>query len=434
MATLERTNRHLGHQAVLFVDLDDFKDVNDALGHAAGDELLCVAAERLSATMRPGDLVARLGGDEFAILLEDLPEKSDALTVAQRVVATLAGQVEIAGSHVHVGASVGLAMRHPGSTFEGLMREADIAMYAAKATGKNRVVQYDDQMEDLAVARLVLKADLDTAAERGELVVEYQPIVDLNTELLVGLEALVRWKHPSRGLLPPSAFIELAERSGAIAGIGAFVLETAARQLQSWRHRYELPELWISVNVSVCQLDLPGFADQVKAVLAETGLPPAALVLEVTETILANPGGGAAATLATLRRTGVRVALDDFGTGYSSIAHLRQLPVDILKIDRSFLTGTAPGSPGKALLEAIVVMAGSLNLDVIPEGIEDHDQLTQLRAMGCQIGQGFLLSRPVPATAIDVLLAGRMRPSRWGPSEAAASLSTSPATSPVLVA
>jgi diguanylate cyclase (GGDEF)-like protein len=434
MATLERTNRRLGNQAVLFVDLDDFKDVNDALGHAAGDELLCWVAERLSATMRPGDMVARLGGDEFAVLLEDLPEEGDALTVAERVVATLAGPVEIAGSQVHVGASVGLAMRHAHSTFEGLMRQADIAMYAAKANGKNRVAQYDEQMEDLAVARLVLKADLDTAAERGELVVEYQPIVDLNTELLVGVEALVRWQHPIRGLLPPSAFIEVAERSGAIAGIGAFVLETAVRQLQSWQRRYGLPELWMSVNVSVCQLDLPGFADEVRDVLDETGLPPAALVLEVTETVLANPGGGAAATLATLRRTGVRVALDDFGTGYSSIAYLRQLPVDILKIDRSFLTGTSPGSPGKALLEAIVAMAGSLNLEVIPEGIEEHEQLKQLRAMGCQIGQGFLLSRPVPAAAIDVLLAGRVPQPRRSISEVAARVSMSPATSPVLVA
>jgi EAL domain-containing protein (putative c-di-GMP-specific phosphodiesterase class I) len=285
------------------------------------------------------------------------------------------------------------------------MREADIAMYAAKANGKNRVERYDDRMEDLAVARLALKADLDTAAERGELVVEYQPIVDLNTELLVGLEALVRWQHPSRGLLPPSVFIEAAEQSGAISGIGAFVLETAARQLQSWRHRYGRPELWMSVNVSVRQLDMPGFADEVQHVLDETGLPPSALVLEVTETVLASPDRGAAATLATLRRTGVRVALDDFGTGYSSIAYLRQLPVDILKIDRSFLAGTSPGSPGRALLEAIVTMAGSLSLDVIPEGIEEQEQLNQLRAMGCRIGQGFLLSRPAAADAIDLLLA-----------------------------
>jgi diguanylate cyclase (GGDEF)-like protein len=407
-ACLARTDRRGGHQAVLFVDLDDFKDVNDTLGHAAGDELLCVVAERLSDTMRPGDVVARLGGDEFAVLLAGLPEPALALAVAQRVVNALAAPVEIAGSWVKVGASVGLAMRHDRSTVDALMREADVAMYAAKGKGKNRVEQYDAGLDDLAVARLALKTDLSHAAERGELVLDYQPMVDLDTGLLVGLEALVRWQHPTRGLLPPSAFIEVAEETGDIIGIGAFVLDTAARQVQRWQRRYGLPELWVSVNVSVCQLDVPGFVDDVNKVLRSTRLDPASLVLEVTETILADPEGGAAAALASLRVSGVRVALDDFGSGYSSIGYLRQLPVDILKIDRSFLTGTYAGGPGHALLEAIVAMAKSLGLDVIPEGIEELDQLARLRAMGCHIGQGFLLSRPVSADAIDALLAAPM--------------------------
>jgi diguanylate cyclase (GGDEF)-like protein len=403
--TLAPTNRRGGNQAVLFVDLDDFKDVNDTLGHAAGDELLRVVAGRLSATIRPGDLVARLGGDEFAVLLDGLPDLDDALVVAQRVVIALAQPVEIGQTTVHVGASVGLAMRHEHSTFEGLMREADVAMYAAKGKGKNRVECYDAGLDDLAMARVELKTELGSAVDRGELVLDYQPMVDLDTGLLVGVEALVRWQHPDRGLLPPSAFIALAEETGDIIDIGAFVLDTAAHQVQRWQRRYGLPKLWVSVNVSVCQLDVAGFADQVTSVLRSTRLDPASLVLEVTETILADPEGGAAAGLAALRHTGVRVALDDFGTGYSSIGYLRQLPVDILKIDRSFLTGTYAGGPANALLGAIVAMAKSLGLVVIPEGIEELDQLSRLRGMGCHIGQGFLLSRPIPADAIDALLA-----------------------------
>jgi diguanylate cyclase (GGDEF)-like protein len=407
-ATLSTSNRRAGHQAVLFVDLDDFKDVNDTLGHAAGDQLLRVVAGRLSDTMRPGDLVARLGGDEFAVLLDGVPDPEHALGVAQRVVSALAAPVQIGRSTVHVGASVGLAMRHERSTFDGLLREADVAMYAAKGKGKNRVERYDAGLDDLALARIALKTELGGAVDRGELVLDYQPMVDLDTGLLVGLEALVRWQHPTRGLLPPSAFISLAEETGDIIGIGAFVLDAAAQQVQGWQRRYQLPQLWVSVNVSVCELDAPSFAERVSDALRASRLDPACLVLEVTETILADPKGGAAAALSALRRTGIRVALDDFGTGYSSIGYLRQLPVDILKIDRSFLTGTYAGGPANALLEAIVAMAKSLGLTVIPEGIEELDQLSRLRAMGCHIGQGFLLSRPVPADSIDALLATPM--------------------------
>jgi diguanylate cyclase (GGDEF)-like protein len=404
-ATLGRPNRRAGHQAVLFVDLDDFKDVNDTLGHAAGDELLRVVADRLVVAVRPGDVVARLGGDEFAVLLDGLPEPHLAQMVADRVVTALAEPIQIGAHSAHVGASVGLAVRQEHSTLEGLMREADVAMYAAKAKGKNRVEAYDAGLDDVAIARLGLKADVGTAAVRGQLVLDYQPIVDLDTGHLVGVEALVRWQHPTRGLLPPSEFIELAEETGAIVDIGAFVLETAARQVLSWQRRYGQPALWLSVNVSVRQLDLPGFAEGVEDILLRTGLLPANLILEVTETVLADPEGGASAALAAARDTGVRVALDDFGAGYSSIGYLRQLPVDVLKIDRSFLAGTYPGGPGNALLEAIVAMAASLDLQVIPEGIEELEQLARLRAMGCVLGQGFLLSRPAPADAIDALLA-----------------------------
>jgi diguanylate cyclase (GGDEF)-like protein len=380
------------------VDLDDFKDVNDTLGHAAGDELLRVVAERLSAAIRPGDLVARLGGDEFAILLDDLPDSELALAVAQRIVNALAESVRLGANAVHVGASVGLAMRHQHSTFDGLMREADVAMYAAKGKGKDRVEQYDASLDDLAVARHALKADLAGAADRGELVLDYQPIVDLNTGLLAGPEALVRWQHPTRGLLPPSTFIEVAEETGDILDIGAFVLDTAVRQVQQWQRRYQLPDLVMSVNVSVVQLDHPGFAANVENLLRTIRIDPATLIVEITESILADPDGEAVGALAALRHAGVRVALDDFGTGYSSIGYLRQLPADILKIDRSFLAGAHAGSPGHALLQANLAMASSLGLDVIPEGIEEIDQLSRLRAMGCTLGQGF---------------AGRLTPTRW---------------------
>jgi diguanylate cyclase (GGDEF)-like protein len=407
-SSLARTDRRCGNQAVLFVDLDDFKDVNDTLGHAAGDRLLCVVAARLVDTVRPDDLVARLGGDEFAILLDRLPDPGLAMTVAKRMVAFLAEPVQIGENRVHVGASIGLAVRHEHSTFDELMREADVAMYAAKAKGKNRVEQFDAALDDLALARHQLKAEVGTAASRGEFVLDYQPMVDLNSGQLMGLEALVRWQHPLRGLLPPSAFIDVAEETGAIVSIGAYVIETATDQLRRWQRRYGLPELWMSVNVSVSQLDVPNFANYVKSVLNAAGVDPGTLMLEVTETILADPDAGAAASLANLRRAGVRVALDDFGTGYSSIGYLRQLPVDILKIDRSFVTGTSAGSPGNALLEAIVAMATGLGLDVVPEGIEELDQLCRLRAMGCRVGQGFLLSRPITADAVDALLATPM--------------------------
>jgi diguanylate cyclase (GGDEF)-like protein len=404
-ALLARPDRRGLQQAVLFVDLDDFKDVNDTMGHAAGDKLLKVVSERLTQTVRPGDLVSRLGGDEFALLLDDLPDPEFACDVAQRVVGALAERVRIGESWAHVGASVGLAMRRDDSTRDGLMREADVAMYAAKAKGKNRVERYDAGLDDLAVARNLLKLDLGDAVDKGELVLDYQPMVDLESGLLVGVEALVRWQHPTRGLLPPSEFIELAEETGAILSIGAFVLSHAAEQVQVWQRRYGLPTLWLSVNVSVCQLGRPDFAAQVAGTLQATRLDPSSLVLEVTETILAEPQGGVSPTLEALRATGIRIALDDFGTGFSSIGYLRQIPVDILKIDRSFVAGTYAGGQANALLEAIVGMAERLGLDVIPEGIEEFDQLVRLRAMGCRVGQGFLLCRPVSGDAIDALLA-----------------------------
>ena len=404
-AALARPQRRSGDQAVLFAGLDDFKDVNDTLGYAAGDELLKVVAQRLVNSVRPADLVARLGGDEFAILLDGLAESGMAMTVADGIVVALAEPVPIGSGWVDVAVSVGMAVRRSESTAEQMMREADVAMYTAKAKGKNRIERYDAGLDDVTMARQLLRRDLAHAVERGEFAVDYQPVINLHTGGVLGMEALVRWHHPVRGLLPPSSFIDLAEETGDIVAIGAWVLATAAGQLQVWQRRYDLPDLWVSVNVSMRQLDAPGFADDVTGMLAATSLNPASLVVEVTESILADPRGEAAAGLAALRKLGIRVALDDFGTGFSSISYLRQLPVDIIKIDRSFTVDANRGDAGNALLSAIVAMARHLDLGVIPEGIEEVDQLEQLRALGCHMGQGFLLSRPRPADTIEAMLA-----------------------------
>jgi diguanylate cyclase (GGDEF)-like protein len=390
--------------SVLFVDLDDFKEVNDRLGHAAGDELLVAVARRLQRAVRPGDVVARLGGDEFAVLVAAAPDAATSRMVADRIIDTIAEPIELMGERVHVSASVGLAASRDHSDPDSLMVEADVAMYTAKSLGKNRVDHYDVTLHETVIAHQALKADLSAAVSRDEFIVEYQPVVDLATGTVEAVEALVRWQHPVRGLLPPSAFIGLAENSGAIVAIGSWVLETAVRQLANWQRRYGLRQLSVSVNVSMRQLDEPGFAESVHDVLIRTGLDPANLVVEVTETALAIPAGSAAAALTALRQLGVRVALDDFGTGYSSIGYLHSLPVDILKIDRSFVSGDQASTRDDVLLATIVKLGHQLGLDVIPEGIEQPSQLARLRMLGCRTGQGFLFSPPVSAAAVETLL------------------------------
>ncbi|MEY2431471.1 MAG: hypothetical protein QOC92_1196 [Acidimicrobiaceae bacterium] len=392
--------------AVLFVDLDDFKDVNDRLGHAAGDELLVAVARRLQRAVRPGDVVSRLGGDEFAVLLAGVSDIATSQMVAERIVAAMAEPIELLGEPVRIGASVGLAESRNDSDPDSLMVEADVAMYTAKGLGKNRAERYDVTLHETVIEHQALKADLSAAASRDELVVDYQPIVDLTTGRVEALEALVRWQHPTRGLLPPSAFIAIAEDTGAIVSIGSWVLETAARQLANWQRRYRLPGLSLSVNVSMRQLDEPNFVEHVRTVLARTGMDPAHLVVEITETVLAGPSGRAAPALHALRQLGVRVALDDFGTGYSSIGYLHSLPVDVLKIDRSFVSGERANTRDDVLLATIVGLGQRLGLDVIPEGIEQPGQLALLRTLGCQTGQGFLLSRPLSAAGIEALLHG----------------------------
>jgi diguanylate cyclase (GGDEF)-like protein len=390
--------------AVLFVDLDDFKEVNDRLGHAAGDRVLRVCAERLRQVVRPGDIVARLGGDELALLLNPVSDVPAARAVAERVVRALAEPFEVNGSHIYVSGSVGLALRSGDSDPDRLMREADLAMYAAKAGGKSRVVCYDDALASAVCDEHELKTDVTFATARGELVIDYQPMVELTTGRMVGVEALVRWQHPTRGLLQPAAFIGLAEETGAIIDLGEWVLETACRQVRTWQDAYACSGFELSVNVSVRQLERRDFAGRIRDVLSRTGFDPTLLVLEVTESILADPRSEAAGALEALRQTGIRVAIDDFGTGYASIEYLRRLPVDILKVDRSFVSGEHADPQSVLLLEAIIGLGQRLGLDVTPEGIEEAGQLNRLRDLGCRTGQGFLLSRPVAPAVISAML------------------------------
>ena len=395
---------------MLFLDLDDFKDVNDLLGHGAGDELLRVVSTRLLEVVRPGDLVARLGGDEFAIHLDQVPSAREAYDLAQRLVEALREPAVVMGHAVQVGASIGLAMVEPGISLDEVMQDADMAMYSAKGQGKNRVECYDASLHIAVVEHHGLKADVSHAAEREELVLDYQPVIDLITGDLIGVEALVRWQHPTRGLLPPSAFIDLAEKTGAMSGIGLWVLDEAIRQMDSWQRRYHLPELVLAVNVSAVQLTDPEFVKAVTTRLAATHMQPSTLTLEVTESLLVDENGPVPEALHALRALGVRVAIDDFGTGYASIGHLKILPVDILKIDRSFVTAAREGVRSEALLGALVEMAVHLGFDVIPEGIELAEDLRRLQFMGCDRGQGFLLSRPIGAEDIDAWLASPSRP------------------------
>jgi diguanylate cyclase (GGDEF)-like protein len=378
--------------ALLFLDLDDFKIVNDGMGHSGGDELLRVVAARLRAAIRSGDLCARLGGDEFAVLLREV---EGATTVAQRLVELIATPVSLMGRTAQVGASVGLAFATPlDLTGEELVQRADIAMYSAKAKGKNRVQVFDPALlqED---GRAQFEAELTAAAAAAcEFVVHYQPIVRIVDGRCVAAEALVRWQHPSRGLLFPGEFIQTAERTGTIVGIGAFVMRQACAQVAGWSG--SAGPLAVHVNVSVAQLTEPDIVETVRSCLTDNALEPHRLVLEITESmVLDSPA--VRATLFTLAGLGVAIAIDDFGTGYSALSTLRSLPLDIVKIDKSFLEGGPTRAADEAVVEAIVQMAARLGLSVVAEGVERVDQQLFLRRVGAYAAQGFLYLRPAPA-------------------------------------
>jgi diguanylate cyclase (GGDEF)-like protein/PAS domain S-box-containing protein len=398
---LSRRARRDGAVAVLFLDLDDFKRVNDGLGHAAGDALLVAIATRLVAATRHADTVARLGGDEFAVLLELGADGAEASAVGERVAAAFRAPIRVDGREMSVAASVGLAVAAPGDDVDVLLRNADVAMYEAKARGKSRVVTFERAMHAQVIDRLELEADLLRALDRSEFRLLYQPIVELETGAPYGVEALVRWQHPTRGLVPPAAFIPVAEESGAIVAIGRWVLHEACAQAARWhaearRRAPDAPPASITVNVSRRQLADPALADDVRAALAASALPPAALVLEITEGVLMEDAAQAVARLRTLRELGVRIAVDDFGTGYSSLSYLQQFPVDILKIDRTFVGGVAGGGKEAALARTIIALGDMLALTTVAEGVENAAQRAQLQALGCALGQGFLFARPLP--------------------------------------
>ncbi|MFI7601960.1 putative bifunctional diguanylate cyclase/phosphodiesterase [Actinoplanes sp. NPDC049681] len=399
------------HVGVLFVDLDDFKEVNDTLGHAVGDQLLVAVGQRIARAIGPRDTAARMGGDEFAVLVADAADPGAAEDVAARIVAALRSPVEVSdglgGSHVVSGAaSVGVATSRDATSPTELLRHADLALYLAKGAGKGAWQRYRSELHTAMVERLALRTALQEAVEQRQFVLQYQPIVDVRSRTVVGVEALVRWQHPERGLLGPYHFIEMAEESGAIVGIGAWVLREALRQFAQWRA--ESPDLslrYVSVNVSARQFRQPGFVDQVREALAATQAQPAWLLLEITESLVLRDADQVWADLEELRALGVRIAIDDFGTGYSSLSYLRQIPVDVLKIDKSFIDDILAGSQQRALVDAIVTLARHLDLAVVAEGIEEEDQRAVLAAMGCPYGQGYLFSRPVWPAEIPVTAA-----------------------------
>jgi diguanylate cyclase (GGDEF)-like protein len=391
---------------VLFLDLDRFKVVNDSKGHAAGDDLLRAVADRLRRAVRPADTVARLGGDEFVIVCEDICGEGDALAVARRLAAVLGQPLDVAGREVVVTASIGAAVGTDGAGPDELLRRADLAMYQAKAKGRARAIAYDETLEQDVAARLDLEADLRMALREGQLRVVFQPQWSLAHGGLLGVEALVRWAHPARGLLGPGAFLDLAEETGLIREIGTFVLEAACATARRWVDVD--PRFIVSVNLSARQLDTPGFAALVAGVLHHHRLAPANLCVEVTETLLIDLHGGAARQLAQLRSLGVQVALDDFGTGWSSLSHLTSFPVDVVKVDRAFVAGLDDDLErhrSKAVVSAVVGLAHDLGLTTVAEGAETAEHVERLRALGCDSVQGFFLGRPEPPEVIDRLVA-----------------------------
>jgi diguanylate cyclase (GGDEF)-like protein/PAS domain S-box-containing protein len=389
-----RSNLHLG---VLFIDIDSFKQVNDSSGHDAGDDLLAEVARRLREAVRAGDVVGRIGGDEFAILLELLESDYEAVAVARRVLQAFSKPFEFASGTLAVSASVGLATAHNAQKpADRLIREADIAMYRAKATGRNRFAVFDTPLRAAVHRRLTVERDLRNALPRNEFAVHYQPVVSLTDGTVVSCEALLRWTHHDSGLISPEEFIPLAEENGLIVPIGAWVLETALAQVASWRAAGR--EIDVSVNISPRQLT-ENIAEMVRGKLAAAAVPASALCLEVTETAVLSDAVDAATRLAELRELGVRVAFDDFGTGYSSLRHLSQLPVDVIKLDRTFVSALNHDDARRdhAILIAVTAAARELGVSVVAEGVEDVEQLAELQRAGCGYAQGFLFSEARPA-------------------------------------
>jgi diguanylate cyclase (GGDEF)-like protein len=395
--------RPAGHPpVVLFLDLDDFKVVNDTVGHAAGDRLLRGVADRLVSSIRSGDLAARLGGDEFAVLLDDGADAKRAKLIAERMAASLQLPFELGSREFSVGASIGLAVGQPGQDAQDVLKNADVAMYSAKAKGKRQLAVWNEEMHEVVLERHSLTAALTRAVQSGEVDVAYQPLVALQDQRVVGFEALARWELPGRGPVPPDLFIRLAEDSGTIRELGHKVLREACQQASRWSRQPGFADLVMSVNLSPRELQQPDFAEGVMDILSETGLAPQHLILEMTETAMFNDIDSTIGKLQTLRHHGVRIAIDDFGTGYSSLGWLRQFPVDVLKLARDFVVDDAGEDDDWAFAHAIVMLGRTLGLRIIAEGIETSEQASRLHSLGCDLGQGYLFGRAVPAGEVEL--------------------------------
>jgi diguanylate cyclase (GGDEF)-like protein len=403
---LARLHRHKKSIAVLFIDLDNFKVVNDSLGHNAGDRLLVELGRRLRDAIRPSDTIARFGGDEFVVLCEDIDEAHDAVCVGERIVAAAAEPFQLDGREMFVTASVGVALAINGeATPETLLRDADAAMYRAKERGRGRVEVFDEALRTRIMERLDLENGLRRALKRGELRVYYQPEVSSSKGRMVAVEALVRWEHPERGLLQPRDFVPLAEETGLIVEIGEWVLNEACSQIAEWRRKGA--EIDVAVNVSARQLGQRDIVEVVRGALERSGLPAEALCLEITESAVMRDPEAALATLTLVKELGVKVALDDFGVGFSSLAQLKEmLPLHALKVDRSFISGIADDDRNSAIVAAVVMMATTLGLTAIAEGVETEAQALQARALGCDVSQGYFFTAPQPAELIAERLAG----------------------------
>lgn len=402
--------------SVLFIDLDRFKMINDSLGHAIGDLLLCEIARRLASCLRPNDTIARLGGDEFVILIEDVKTYDNVIFIAQRILEELSAPFNLEGREIFTSASIGITFSTTGSNrSEDLLRDADLAMYRAKTQGRGRYEIFHPRMHSSAIALLEMETDLRRAMERQELQLHYQPIVSLQTNRLVGFEALIRWQHPQQGLISPAKFIPIAEETGLIAPIGDWVLREACLQMQRWQRQFcDWKLLSVNVNLSSKQFT-PQLVEQIRQTLEETGLEAKYLKLEITESVLMSHAESAIATLTQLKQLGVQLAIDDFGTGYSSLSYLHRFPIDTLKIDRSFIQKVDVDGEQLAIVRTIITLAWNLGMEVVAEGIETTKQLAQLRSLHCEYAQGFLFSPARDIESIETLLLHELEQGQFKP-------------------
>lgn len=407
---LARAPRSRHRVAVLFLDLDNFKTVNDSLGHVEGDRLLIIAARRLATCVRAGDTIARLGGDEFAVLVEDADVPGDAIALAERITAAFSAPFPLGGSPLVATASVGIATSVHSATPDALLRNADAAMYRAKSEGKGRYAMFEPAMHVAALMRLQLDSELRQAIDSNEFEVEYQPIVRFDTGRITAVEALVRWRHPERGMVAPGAFIAAAEETGIIVPLGRWVLHEACLQAQRWRDVYtDGPPLGMTVNLSGQQLRSSTIYDDVRAALDSSGLDPARLVLEITESVLMQHTEVTLEKLRAFKSLGVRLAIDDFGTGYSSLAYLQRFPIDILKIDKAFVDGVADGESDAVIARTILALGKALGLRCVAEGVETTEQRDALRALGCEYAQGYLFAPSLSPDAVSALVRANQR-------------------------